>query len=1240
MIMVFLRRDITLLPFFFFSLMKMVTSKTTALGTPAPRTGLPLEQKLKNRNKCLLTVAFYFFILICSIGNLYAQNKARQEISLDNNWRSVEDDHSKDAFDGFENPSFNDKGWSHVDVPNNWDAYAGYRRLLHGNRHGYAWYRKKFFVKSPKEGKRFFLFFEGVGSYATVWLNGKKVGYHVGGRTTFTLDVTNFIQLNDEPNLLAVRADHPADIRDLPWVCGGGSDERGFSEGSQPMGIFRPVHLIITNAIRVQPFGVHIWNDTTVSSKYARLFVEAEIKNYDNDAKRITVINKLLSSKGIVIVETKSKMEIQSGSVSITHQEPSITNAHLWSLDDPYLYSLITEVEEDGKMVDQVTTPYGIRWISWPVNKPASSNQFLLNGNPVFINGVAEYEHLIGKSHAFSSEQVRTRVMEVKSAGFNAFRDAHQPHNLRYQHYWDSLGVLWWPQMSAHIWFDTPAFRKNFKSLLTDWVRERRNSPSLILWGLQNESKLPADFASECTQLIRKLDPTASSQRLVVTCNGGAGTDWDVPQNWSGTYGGDPSTYGNDLKKQILVGEYGAWRTLDLHSEKPFAQDGIKSEDRMTRLLEKKVRLGESVKDSAAGHFMWLLTSHDNPGRVQAGEGYRELDRIGPVNYKGLFTPWEEPVDAYYMYRSNYTPKDKDPMVYIVSHTWPDRWLTPGIKNNIVVYSNCDEVELFNDVRSQSLGRRKRNGIGTHFLWDSVNIKYDVLYAVGYVKGKEVSSDCVVLNHLPKAPHFNDFLKDAKPLTSPQPHYHYLFRVNCGGSDYVDENGNTWMADRPRTGNQFWGSTSWTKDFPGMPAFFASQRRTFDPINGTKEWKLFQTFRYGREKLHYDFPVPDGEYLVELYFIEPWFGKGGGNCEGWRLFDVAVNDKIVLENEDIWKEAGYSTALKKTVKVLVKGGLLTISFPRVASGQALISAISIASLNSIKPAKASPSLIQNLTVKDKEAGQDWKLQSWLDTGEKAFTDDKIEFSSLPPDLYGAEWIQTPEIINPSKNALPASFTVTADADVFIAISTKLTVLPDWLKDYEKTNTFIENDFKGGQRFAVYRKRFKKGALVSLGNNGNIDNSALKMYSIVVSPVSYMQPAFDLKPLTTYNAVNGKLNGPGLIKESINGKDRVVFSRSSADNLLEWKIDVGVADTYSLTISYNNPNAKTINGTLQILSADGTLLKKENIEFKATRRGKSNYISTTTGTMINAGKYFVQLKADQAKALSIKSLVVQ
>jgi hypothetical protein len=97
-------------------------------------------------------------------------------------------------------------------------------------------------------------------------------------------------------------------------------------------------------------------------------------------------------------------------------------------------------------------------------------------------------------------------------------------------------------------------------------------------------------------------------------------------------------------------------------------------------------------------------------------------------------------------------------MVYIVSHTWTDRWKTPGVKSEIRVFSNCDEVELFNDVRSESLGRLKKGPIGTHFEWNNVTIKYNVLYAVGYVNGKPMAEDYIVLDHLPKSPRFDQFI--------------------------------------------------------------------------------------------------------------------------------------------------------------------------------------------------------------------------------------------------------------------------------------------------------------------------------------------------------------------------------------------------------------------------------------------------------------------------------------------------
>ena len=102
---------------------------------------------------------------------------------------------------------------------------------------------------------------------------------------------------------------------------------------------------------------------------------------------------------------------------------------------------------------------------------------------------------------------------------------------------------------------------------------------------------------------------------------------------------------------QLLNGEYGAWRTIDLHGDAKY------SEESFTTLLETKARLAESAKDSVCGHFQWLFTSHDNPGRTQPDGALRRIDKIGPINYKGLTTIWEEPTPAYYMYKQRYAPQ-------------------------------------------------------------------------------------------------------------------------------------------------------------------------------------------------------------------------------------------------------------------------------------------------------------------------------------------------------------------------------------------------------------------------------------------------------------------------------------------------------------------------------------------------------------------------------------------------------
>ncbi len=801
----------------------------------------------------------------------------RQIVSLNQDWQVTFGKTSEDSIT-------KKMGTFRVNVPNNLDDYYGYRQLKHGNLHGTATYEKHFSVHK-QTGKRYFLQLEGVGTFATVKVNRKSYPKELVGRTSFMLDISDALREGD--NTLNIKVEHPAMQTNNPWPCGGCSSEWGFSEGSQPFGIFRPVSLIETDEVRVEPFGVHVWNNEVCDS----VFVDTEVKNYSDHEQTIEVISKLALSSGKTAFRQTGKITLKAGETQVVRHQAKVSDAHLWSITDPYLYTLSSIIKREGKTIDDVATPFGIRTISWPVLRQKQAalrgdstqmdkkdGRFYLNGSPVFINGTCDYEHLFGQSHAFSHEQIASRVKMMRQAGFNAFREAHQPHNLYYQQLLDEQGMLFWSQFSAHVWYDTSAFRKNFKRLLRRWIKERRNSPSVILWGIQNESVMPKDFTEECAAIIREMDPTAQTMRAITTCNGGEGSDWNVIQNWSGTYGGTADKYDQELKQpnQLLNGEYGAWRTLGFRSsdaEKLHVGDAkalskAYTEDAFVSLLGKKAMLAESARDSVCGHFQWLFVSHENPGRVQPDEAYRRIDKVGPFNYKGLLTPWEQPTEGFYWYRNHYTKVQPDT-------------LTPTAAD------------------------RNRN------------------------------------------------------LLKPAEGYTYLYRLNCGGDAVTDSYGSEWEQDDSVY------SHSWAERF-GMNPFTASQGHITSRIHGLKssseashhaaapDAKLFQYFRWGRHALNYQFAVPDGEYRVELYFAEPWLGKHEGagiDCEGERIFDVAINDSVVVDDLDLWAEAGFAGACKKVVDIKVKGGLLTISFPEVKVGEAIISAIAIAAKGEIGDAE-------------------------------------------------------------------------------------------------------------------------------------------------------------------------------------------------------------------------------------------------------------------------------------------------
>ncbi|MBE8726279.1 malectin domain-containing carbohydrate-binding protein [Flavobacterium hungaricum] len=1170
-------------------------------------------------------IVFFIFCFFSSFCTVWSQGKSsvRKEISLNSSWETVMLDNLPLKEEDFvENPK-TDSNWQKVSVPHNWDQYYGFRRTKHGNLHGTAWYKKTLKLDKKDVSKQLFLYFEGVSSYATVWVNGQKVGEHKGGRTTFTLNITKAVSF-DKENQILIKAAHPSFIADLPWVCGGCSGEWGFSEGSQPMGIFRPVSLVVTKDVRIQPFGVHIWNDKSVSKQKAILHTATEIKNYGTLNRNLTIENILFDASGKKTVITKSDIKYVSGETKeITQTLPEIVNPKLWSPSNPYLYKLVTSVYENGKIIDQLTTPYGIRWVSWPVSRDGKDNRFFINDEPLFINGTCEYEHLIGNSHSFSDEMIHSRIEQIKAGGFNAFREAHQPHNLLYQKELDENGILFWSQFSAHIWYDTPEFKENFKTLLREWIKERRNSPSVVMWGLQNESTIPKEFAEECTQIIREMDPLSASQRIVTTCNGGEGTDWNVVQNWSGTYGGDPLKYHLEMSTQLLNGEYGAWRSADLHTEGEFDQKGTLSENRFSQLMEIKVREAESVKDKIAGQFNWLFASHENPGRVQNGEGFRDIDKVGPVNYKGLFTIWGEPLDAFYLYRANYVSNKTNPMVYIVSHTWPSRWDKPGIKNGIDIYSNCDEVELFNDVNKSSLGKLKNPGIGKHFQFNNVNIQYNVLYAVGYVNGVTVAKDYVVLNTLPKAPNLADLTPEKTDLVKDKKGYNYIYRVNCGGSEFTDSSGNTWFTDIHKSGKYTWGSSSWTDNFEKLPDFFASQRTTFDPINGTKDPELFQSFRYGVDKLRYEFPVPDGEYLVELYFTEPWYGTGGGmDCKGWRLFDVAINENVVLKDFDIWAEAGHDKALKKTFTVKSKDGKIVISFPNVKAGQAIISAIAIGTKDrKLRPADASPKNIQNLVLDSYEKTN--RIASWMDINSKQFSDSDVVFTELPSELFGADYLQFSVA---SKNK--GSFTAKEDSNIYVLVDSKIKESASF-SDYKKIDEKAKNSNEVS--FTVFNKKVKKGEKVLFDNAESIS-------TIAVVPVYDMGEKDDSRPVVIIEAENAKTTGTGIEKGNFKKADYIEFTKKTA-NSIQFEVKPGVAGIYLMRFKFMNRNETPLKVKFKMEDAYGILMRNDTIEF-FTAPEKWKILNTTSGGYINAGTYKITLEGDDLKGLMLDNFEFQ
>jgi beta-galactosidase len=658
---------------------------------------------------------------------------------------------------GAQATAFVDAAWATIKLPHDFNGgIDGVNNDMFNGPSQYrgpGWYRTHFTVAATNSTKKVFLEFEGVALVADVYVNGTLIGQHKGGYTAFTMDITAAVNFAGD-NVLAVKANSANDPTVAPWMnVPFGSYPTSYDYGLYG-GIYRDVSLIITDKLKIE---ATFHSTPSLSAASSLIKNKVEVKNYDAAAKAVTLQTIVLDAQNVEVKRIESVQTIAASETFIFEQtSTALATPHLWSPSDPYLYTVRTIALVGGVEVDRVESKLGFRWFELKLSSP-----FKLNGSNLFLRGVNRHQDRAGFGYALTDEQTIYDIALIKSAGFNFLRHSHYPADPSVMRACDSLGIIMWLEIPMTVSMSTnPAFKTNVVNQLTEMVRQNYNHPCVVVWGVGNESdqnagsaQLSEAYSNEVHSALNAQAHALDDTRPTTGCNwklvsNHSKVDVYSPQEWSGWYGGNYVSY----NPTQLIGEYGADAGINVHKENGGANSDW-SQEYQCRLLEYKVSKGEQNADECPGHCVWIAFDFASP---RTDRTIAKGNTIDYMNQKGLFTHDRIPKDAYYFYKSFQTSGKTAPMVYIVSHTWLDRWTAPAAKN-VWAYSNCDSVELFNDLGSASLsfGKRARTWgelQNTRYSWNNANVKYNVLYAIGYVGGQPVARDTIVLKNLPPPP--------------------------------------------------------------------------------------------------------------------------------------------------------------------------------------------------------------------------------------------------------------------------------------------------------------------------------------------------------------------------------------------------------------------------------------------------------------------------------------------------------
>ena len=676
-----------------------------------------------------------FFLLCCSYFTSTAQGFGTRE-SINAGWFFKLGDGKYWGAEFFDHSK-----WRKLDVPHDWSIemqaspnLASCTGYLPG---GIGWYRRELQIPAEAKDKKVYVYFEGVYNNSEVFINGKWIGKRPNGYVSFMYDLTPYVNFGGR-NVIAVRVDHSQDA-DSRWYTGSG--------------IYRDVYLVYANPVHINLWGVSY--ETKVKRNSAILIVKTEIDNNADKNLDVEVFNRVFDREGKIVNQGKQTFRVMADKVSGCEMQLDIQSPKLWSIDSPYLYTIVTEVKRNGKIVDKSETRAGIRKLNFDADKG-----FALNDQPMKIKGVCIHHDAGCLGAAVPKEVWQRRLKSLKGIGCNAIRMSHNPQATCVYDLCDEMGFLvmdeafdeweypkkkWisgWNKGKPGFQGSAMYFREWNKRDLADMIRRDRNHPSVIMWSIGNEVDYPNDPYSHPI-----LDEEGISQHHV------KGYQPNQPRaerlgEIAKELVAEAKMYDTSrpvtaaLAGAVMSNETAYPGALDIvgynYTEYRYKKDHEKYPDRVLYGSETRHDLNAwmSVRNNEfiMGQFIWTGFDYLGEAGPWPSRGFTTgmIDLAGYIKPNGYFrrSLWEETPNIYIGTYSigNNKIRTNAPAVW----NYED-----GEMIRVVAYTNCEEAELF--LNGVQIGARKpydeTNGV---IYWD-VPYRGGKLTVKGYNDGSEAA---------------------------------------------------------------------------------------------------------------------------------------------------------------------------------------------------------------------------------------------------------------------------------------------------------------------------------------------------------------------------------------------------------------------------------------------------------------------------------------------------------------------